>query len=80
MKIFCPRCKELGGQGAIYKARLPNLNIVLSICDECEACWMQDQPINGEKFNFLTLFLNKNSITYKDFCLNRIDLGYIEKN
>lgn len=55
----CPKCEIEGGQGAIYKAKILNLGIELSICDECEACWSKDQVISASNFKILTSLSSK---------------------
>jgi hypothetical protein len=72
--MICPRCDE---QGLIYKAKVVDLGIIIKICDECEACWKEDQPITLENFNGLTTFLKENNLTYRDAIIE--DLEYLEE-
>ena len=74
MIIACPVCE---GQGNIYKAKVLDLGIYIKICDECEACWTNDQVINIENFKGLTSFLKEHGLKYKDSKIE--DLGYIEE-
>ncbi len=73
--MICPRCD---GQGSIYKAKIIDLGIKLSICDECEACWTEDQKINLENFQDLSTLLNAHGLTYENAKIE--DLGYIKEN
>jgi hypothetical protein len=73
--MICPRCDN---QGLIYKAKILNLEIILNICDECDACWTEDQKITIDGFKDLTVFLEKHNLTYEETEI--IDLGYIEPN
>ena len=59
----CPRCD---GQGSLYKARILNLSIDVNICDECDACWIYDQPISIKNYLGLRFLLEKNGIEYKN--------------
>jgi len=70
--MICPRCD---GQGNIYKAKVVDLGIIIKICDECEACWKEDQPITLENFKGLTTLLKENGLTYKDAIIE--DLEYL---
>ena len=40
--MVCPRCDE---QGLIYNAKIVDLGIIIKICDECEACWIENPPV-----------------------------------
>ncbi len=77
MIMACPKCKAGGGQGAIYKAKVLDLDIELSICDECEACWTKGQIINARNFKILTSFLEEHELTYESAKIE--DLGYIKE-
>lgn len=70
--MLCPRCDE---QGLIYRARVRNLNIGLFICDECEACWLEDETINLKNFKNLAIFLENHNLTYENADIE--DLGYM---
>lgn len=70
----CPVCE---GQGNIYKAKVIDLGIEINICDECEACWTQDQVIGLENFKGLVPFLEEHGLTYKDSTIEK--LGYLEE-
>lgn len=70
--MVCPRCD---GQGNIYRAKVVDLDIIIKICDECEACWQEDQSITLQSFKGLTTFLKENDLTYKDAIIE--DLEYI---
>ncbi len=61
--MLCPRCDF---QGAIYKARVVDLNLVLHICDECEACWKEGEVVNLSNFKDLSTFLEKRGLDYSD--------------
>lgn len=73
--MICPRCDN---QGLIYKAKILNLNTILNICDECDACWTENQKITLDDFKDLTVFLEEHHLTYE--AAEIIDLGYIEPN
>jgi len=69
-KVVCPRCD---GNGLVYKSKITNLDLIIYICDECEACW-KDEKIRLENFQDLTTFLESKGLTYKDAQIH--DLGY----
>jgi len=69
----CPVCE---GQGNIYNAKVLDLGIIIKICDECEACWTQNQTVSIENFNRLTPFIEEYGLTYKDAKIE--DLEYVE--
>ena len=71
--VLCPRCD---GQGNIYNARIVQLEIQLSICDECEACWVKDDEICLKNFKDLSTFLEKHGLSYKDSKIE--NLGFLE--
>ena len=73
--MSCPRCD---GQGNIYNAKIIELGILIKICDECEACWKDNQPIILESFEGLRTFLEENGLAYRDATIQ--DLGYVQKN
>ncbi len=73
MTTLCPRCDN---QGLIYKAKVLNLGIILNICDECDACWPENQKITINNFKDLTVFLEEHNLVYQDTEI--IDLGYLE--
>ena len=70
--MICPRCDQ---QGLIYKAKVHNIEIILNICDECDACWPENQIISIDNFKDLTIFLEEHNLTYEKSEI--IDLGYI---
>ena len=63
MIINCPVCEK---QGNIYEAKIIDLGINIKICDECEACWEDNQAIAVENFKGLTSFLKNNGLKYDD--------------
>lgn len=73
MIMSCPVCE---GQGNIYNAKVLDLGITIKICDECEACWTQNQIVSVSNFKGLTTFLKDHGLTYKDAKIQ--DLEYIE--
>lgn len=74
----CPRCEIVGRQGAVYKAKIIQLNIKLNICDECEAYWTENQQIKSYNFRNLTPLLKANGLSYEE--ANFEDLGYLEED
>lgn len=74
MIMSCPVCE---GQGNIYNAKVVELGILIKICDECEACWDENQQITIENFKGLTAFLEENGLTYDDSTIE--DLGYVQE-
>ncbi|KIV51598.1 3'-5' exonuclease [Aneurinibacillus migulanus] len=68
-KVVCPRCD---GNGLVYKSRIDNLDLIVYICDECDASW-QDDDICLNKFQDLSTFLQSKGLTYKDAKI--LDLG-----
>lgn len=72
MILSCPLCD---GQGNIYKAKVVDLGIIIKICDECEACWKEDQLVELENFKGLTPFLKENDLTYEGTTIE--DLEYV---
>jgi hypothetical protein len=73
MTTLCPRCDN---QGLIYKAKILNLGIILNICDECDACWPENQKVTINNFKDLTIFLEEHNLMYQ--YTEIIDLGYVE--
>ena len=69
--VVCPRCD---GNGLVYKAKIEDLNIILYICDECEAMWQKNDPISQENFKDLSIFLEENGCNYNNITLT--ELGY----
>lgn len=74
MILSCPVCE---GQGNIYRAKVIELGMMIKICDECEACWKDDQPVSIEHFKGLRTFLKENGLTYRDSTI--IELGYVQE-
>ena len=72
--MSCPVCE---GQGNIYNAKVVDLGILIKICDECEACWNENQLINIKNFKRLTAFLEENGLTYDNSTIE--DLGYVKE-
>ena len=68
----CPACD---GQGNIYKAKILDLDMIIKICDECEACWKENQPIEITNFKGLTTFLKEHHLKYDEAEIE--DLEYI---
>ena len=69
-KIVCPRCD---GNGLVYKSRVVELDLIIYICDECEASWKNEELYLNE-FQDLSTFLQDKGLVYKD--AQFIDLGY----
>lgn len=69
--VECPRCD---GQGYIYKGKVKN-KIILYICDECDACWEENEKISYDSFNDLSSYLEDKGIIYNQNDIE--DLGYI---
>jgi hypothetical protein len=46
MKTWCPRCN----QGWVLKARINATKEPVSVCEECEATWVEGKPIAFETF------------------------------
>lgn len=67
----CPRCN---GQGNIYKGKIKQ-NIMMHICDECDACWEIDDEIRYNNFHDLTTYLMQKGIAYNQDEIE--DLGYL---
>lgn len=61
--ILCPRCD---GQGEVHKSKIVNLGIILKICDECEACWSENQKITTKTFKDLSTFLEEHGLEYEN--------------
>ncbi len=68
--MSCPGCE---GQGNIYKAKILELKIIIKICDECEACWKENQPITIENFKRLATFLKENGLNYNDAVIQNLE-------
>jgi hypothetical protein len=47
-------CSRYDGQVHVYKALVVELGMIIKICDECEACWNENQPVTLEGFGGLT--------------------------
>lgn len=71
MIMSCPVCEE---QENIYNAKRVDLGILIKICDECEACWTENQLVTLESFKGLTPFLKERGLTYEGSTIE--DLGY----
>ena len=71
--MACPVCE---GQGNIYNAKILDLEVIIRICDECEACWYSDQIISIENFKGLTSFLKEYGLTYNDAKIENLE--YVE--
>lgn len=69
-KVVCPRCD---GNGLICKYKVEDLKIIIYICDECDASWL-DEDVSLDRFQDLTTFLETKGIKYKDAQI--VDLGY----
>lgn len=61
--MICPRCD---GQGVIYKAILINKQVLLFICDECEATWLDKDRIELANFIDFSTFLEINGLKYEE--------------
>ncbi len=46
---------------------------MIKICDECEACWPQDQTISISNFKGLTTFFKDHGLTYKDAKIENLE-------
>lgn len=68
--VVCPRCD---GNGLIYKAKIVDLNLIVYICDECEASWVSED-IRKDNFQDLTIFLESHGLTYSKTQI--LDEGY----
>lgn len=73
--MVCPRCDD---QGLIYKVKVLDLAIKLYLCDECDACWLEDQEVSIATFKDLKVFLEEHGLTYEDSEIE--DLGYADSN
>jgi hypothetical protein len=74
MIMPCPVCE---GQGNIYRAKIIDLGMIIKICDECEACWPEDQIVNTKNFKGLTSFLKELGLSYNNAKIENLE--YIEK-
>ncbi|CAM3904848.1 3'-5' exonuclease [Mesobacillus zeae] len=68
--VVCPRCD---GNGLVYKSRVVDLDLIIYICDECEASWQNEEIILNE-FQDLSAFLQDKGLVYED--VRFVDLGY----
>ena len=75
MIMSCPVCE---GQGNIYNALVVDLGLKIRICDECEACWKDDQPVILGNFKGLTIFLEENCLTYSGSTIENLE--YVEES
>ncbi|CEL31312.1 hypothetical protein DEU51_11525 [Pseudomonas jessenii] len=46
MPVECKRC----GQGSVQAMRIRSTNILLWVCEECEATWKRQEEVNVGKF------------------------------
>ena len=69
--MICPRCNS---QGEIYKAKARNIDLILYICDECEACWEENATIKLSTFKDLSTLLEEKGTSYSEADIE--DLGY----
>ncbi len=77
MIMSCPVCE---GQGNIYKAKVVDLGINIKICDECEACWTEDQVVTINNFKGLTTFLKDNGLKYDNADIENLEYITIPMN
>lgn len=70
-KVVCPRCD---GNGLLYKAKIVHMNLIVYICDECEALWRNIEAIKSFRFIDLSHFLEINGLHYADAEI--LELGY----
>jgi hypothetical protein len=68
-KVVCPRCD---GNGFIYKATLMPINMIIFMCDECEAIWL-NTLINKSNFQDFTSYVSSLGYTYDQIEINDID-------
>lgn len=61
--MICPRCD---GQGEIFRAQVSGLNIILYICDECDASWEDKENISKKTFVDLSTYLESKGTNYTD--------------
>lgn len=72
MAIICPLCD---GNGLIQKWKVKPSEIVIYVCDECEATWIHPETISEKTVFNLDLFLKPRISDYK----NDLEvLGYYE--
>ena len=74
MILSCPVCD---GQGNIYRAKVLDLGIIIKLCDECEACWQENQEVRIDNFKGLTPFLRENGLSYNYAKIE--DLEYVKE-
>lgn len=55
-KAVCPSCD---GNGLIFKTRLKCNNLVLYVCDQCDATWKHSEDIGAKQFLCLQIMLDE---------------------
>lgn len=55
-RVVCPRCD---GNGFVYKARLAEVDLILYVCDECEATWVKSEQIGIDPFKDLSTLIEE---------------------
>ena len=68
--MICPRCDE---QGEIYKVKIKEIDNIIYICDECEACWENKENIKKETFQDLSTYLESKGTSYTDSHFEALD-------
>ncbi len=54
--VVCPRCD---GNGVVHKAIIREFNIIVQICDECEAMWLEHEPLILENFKDFSTYMEE---------------------
>jgi len=59
MRTWCPRCN----QGWVLEARINATNEPVSVCEECEATWVESKPIVFETFVDMSTMLKAKGLS-----------------
>lgn len=53
MTLVCPRCV----QGAVVRYEHDELDTAFLMCEECEAAWQPDEPVDRDRFRDVGVLL-----------------------
>ncbi|SFT02335.1 hypothetical protein [Marininema halotolerans] len=76
-KVVCPRCN---GNGLIFKAKISELDLIIYVCDECDATWGNEDDILFNKFSDLSIFINNFGLNEDEVNINIITYYWYSKN
>ena len=63
IRVICQMCN---GNGEVLNIKIPQMNIVLRVCNYCDACWTPDHPYTYLATNTLSDFLRNHNLDSND--------------